>query len=100
MALPADTGIAKGALALRELLPATCLVQTDLLTFDFTCIARDEASLGQRRLERRIVVDQGAGNTVAHCTGLTRFTATVDVDLDVERFRVGGQLERLAHEIG
>src|SRR5690606_2043095 len=47
--------------------------------------------------ESRIVVDQSASDAVAHRTRLAGFAAAVDVDFDVERFQVAGQLEWLAH---
>src|SRR3989338_6867115 len=84
-----------GALALAELLGAACGTQTDLLTFDFAGIARDETGLRQARLERGVVVDQGAGDAVAHSAGLAGFAATVHVDHHVEGFGVVGQQQRL-----
>src|SRR5579864_4105350 len=85
-------------LTLRELLPAACLVEADLLTFDFTCITRHEASVRQSRLQRCVVVHQRAGDAVANRTGLTRFTAARDVHLDVERYSVVREFQRLAHD--
>src|SRR4051794_9254764 len=81
-------------LPLRELLAAASGVQADLLAFHFARVAGDEARGGQRRLEGRVVVDQGAGDAVAHGAGLAGFTAAVDVDLDVEGFDVVGQHQR------
>src|SRR5690606_13748547 len=60
-----DTPPQSTSLTLGELLGAACGVQTDLLTLDFTCIAGDKACLAQHRLERRVIVDQGAGDAVA-----------------------------------
>src|ERR1700722_13471024 len=85
-------------LTLRELLPAACLVEADLLTFDFTSITRDEAGLRQFRLQRCVIVHQRAGDAVANRTGLTRFTATRHVDLDVERDAVVREFQRLTHD--
>src|SRR5262249_37089611 len=85
-------------LTLRELLPAACLVETDLLTLDFTCVTRDEPSARQRRLQRCIVVDERTGDTVANRTGLTRFTAARHVHLDIERGAVVREFQRLTHD--
>ena len=49
-------------LTLGELLGAACGVQTDLLAFDFACVTRHEASTAEVRLERRVVIDQRAGD--------------------------------------
>src|SRR5215208_7678456 len=62
---------------LGELLATACGVQADLLAFDFARIARHEAGLRQRRLERRVVVDQRAGDAVARGAGLPGLTAAV-----------------------
>src|SRR5690606_17433214 len=85
-------------LTLAELLAATRFVETDFFTFDFTSIARDVAGLLERRLERFVVVDEGAGNTVAHRTSLTAFTTAVNVDMKIERFQVVGEFQRLTHD--
>src|SRR5947209_4066378 len=89
---------ADSALALGELLPASRLVEADLLALDFARVARDEARLRQRGLERGVVFDERPGDAVAHRAGLARFAAAEDVHLDVERLAVVGQLERLAHD--
>src|SRR6202000_326068 len=85
-------------LTLRELLPATCLVETDLLTFDFTRIARNKAGARQLRLQRRGVVHQGTRDAVTNRACLTRFATAGHIDLDVERGGVARQFERLAHD--
>src|SRR4249919_1033054 len=72
-------------LALGELLTSARLVQTDLLPLNLARVARHQSGLRQRRLELDIVVDQGAGDAVAHGAGLPRFATAVDVDHDVER---------------
>src|SRR3546814_2935851 len=77
-------------LTLAELFATTCFVEADFFTFDFTGIASNKTSLLQRRLKRFVVVDERAGNTVAHCTGLAAFTTTVNVDVKVERFQMVG----------
>ena len=69
--------------------------QTDLLTFNFTGVARDEAGVGENALQICIVVDQSTGNAVTHSAGLAGFTAAGDVDHDVKRFDVFGELQRL-----
>src|SRR5690606_20514667 len=48
------------------------------------------------RLQAGIVVDQRAGDAVPNRTGLTRFTATVNVDQNVETGFVFDQRQRLA----
>src|SRR5512146_574152 len=89
---------ATSELTLGELLPATRLAQADLLTLDFACIASDQTGLAQCRLQVGIVVDQCAGDTVTHGTGLTGFTATGHVHHDVELAQRVGQLQRLTHD--
>ena len=81
--------------ALAELLGAAGTAQTDLLTFNFTGVARDEAGVGENALQICIVVDQSTGNAVTHSAGLAGFTAAGDVDHDVKRFDVFGELQRL-----
>src|SRR5690554_1825016 len=84
--------------ALAELLAATGLVEADLLAFHFPGIARDEAGLLQCRLERFVVVDERACDTVAHCTSLTALATAVNVDMEIKRFNVAGEHERLTHD--
>ena len=69
----------KSGLTLGELLAATSGVQADLFTFDFTGVTGDKTSLAQHGLERSIVVNQGAGDAVARCAGLTGFATAVPV---------------------
>src|SRR5690606_9582165 len=90
-------GMGNTRLALAELLAATCLVEADLLTFDFTGVTRNQTGLRQLGLERGVVVDQGAGDAVAHCAGLARFTAATYVDLEVVRFEMVGERQGLAN---
>ena len=54
-------------------------MQTDLLTLDFTRVTRDEAGAAQFGLERRVVVDQRAGDAQAQSAGLAGLATTVDV---------------------
>src|SRR3954469_8683937 len=89
---------ADSALALGELLPASRLVQADLLALDLARVARDEARLRQRGLERGVVLDQRARDAVAHRAGLAGLAAAEHVHLDVERLGVVGELERLAYD--
>ena len=62
---------ARNRLALRELLATARLVQADLLAFNLTRIAGNKSGLRQHRFQRRIIIQQCAGNAVAHGTGLT-----------------------------
>src|SRR5262249_52936907 len=84
--------------ALGELVAAARLVQPDLLALDLPRIARYQPSLLQHHLEPGVVLDQGAGDAVAHCACLARLAAAVDVDADVEAGERIGELERLAHD--
>src|SRR5690349_9639300 len=84
--------------ALGELLAASRLVQADLLALHLARVARDETRLRQRRLERRVVVDQRTRDAVAHRARLAGFAATRDVHHDVERGVVARELERLTHD--
>src|SRR5690606_31585200 len=85
-------------LALAELLAATCLVEADLLAFHFAGVARDETSRLEGGLEGFVVVDESAGDAVTHSTGLAAFTATMNVDVEIERFEMVGEHQRLAHD--
>src|SRR5574340_1856359 len=85
---------ATSELTLGELLPATRLAQTDLLALDFACIASDQTRLAQCGLQVCVVVDQRAGDAVAHCTGLAGFAAAGYVHHDVELADHVGQLDR------
>src|SRR5690606_39789307 len=98
--VPEARGIARGSRgsALRELLATSRLVEADLLALDLARVARDEARARQRRLERRVVVDQCTGDAVAHRARLAGLAAAGDVDHDVEAADVVGELERLAHD--
>src|SRR6185312_1082076 len=86
------------ASAFRELLAASRLVQAHLLAFDLARVARDEPRLREGGLEGGVVFDEGAGDPVAHRARLARLPAAEDVHLDVERLRVVGELEGLAHD--
>jgi hypothetical protein len=57
-----------------------------------------KAGVRQRGLERCIVFDQGAGDAVAHRTGLAGLAAALDIHQDVEGVGVLGQFQRLAHD--
>ena len=85
-------------LTLRELLAPTRFVQTDFLPFNFTRIARNEASFRQRRLQCGIVFDQSAGNTVTHGACLTRLTTARHVNLDVKPRNLINKLQRLTND--
>src|SRR5271166_6819158 len=85
-------------LTFGELLAPSGFVQTDFLALDFARVAGYQAGLRQRRLELPVIVDQGAGDPVPHRTGLTRLSAAVHVDHNVEGRLVVDQLERLAHD--
>src|SRR5262245_10247610 len=91
-------GCVRIGLALGELVTAARLVQPDLLALHLARVARDEPRLLQRRLERRVVLDQRAGNAVADGAGLPRLAASVDVDVDIEARERIGELQRLAHD--
>src|SRR5690606_11997579 len=87
----------RGELTLAELFAATCFVQTDFLTLNSTSVASHQASLLQFCLQCCVVVDQSAGDAVTGSTGLAAFAAAMHVDLDVERFNMVGQHQRLTH---
>ena len=55
-------------LALGELFAAARLVEADLFTLNFTCITGNKTSLGKRRLQCCIVLDQRTGDTVTDST--------------------------------
>src|SRR6185503_13854662 len=86
-----------GSSAFRVLLAPPCLVQSHLLSLHLARIARHEAGCAQRALQPRIILDQGARDAVAHRAGLAALAAAVHVHQDVERRKVLGQVERLAH---
>src|SRR3990167_2143782 len=87
--------VQKDRSALAELLAATGAVQTDLLTLDFTGIAGHETSAAQFGLQGSVEVDQSAGHAGTDGAGLAGFATAVHVDLDVERFEVARQGQRL-----
>src|SRR5712672_2754752 len=84
------------ALAFRELFAASRLVQAHLLALDFARIARDEPRFRERGFKGGIVFDERPGDPVAYRSRLARFPAAENVDVDVERLGVVGELERLA----
>jgi len=83
-------------LTLAELLATASTVQTNLLTFHFAGIAGHETGFAQLRLERCVIVDQSAGNAVAHRTGLARLTATGPAikRRSNKRSRIGSRISR------
>src|SRR5690606_4687824 len=50
------------------------------------------------RLESFVVVDESTGNTVAYCAGLTAFTTTMNIDVEVKRFLMIGEHQRLTYD--
>src|SRR5690242_15456340 len=82
---------------LRVLLAPPCLVQADLLSLDLARIASHQTRRAEAALQSRIILDEGAGDAVAHRAGLAALAATVDVHEDVEGREVLRQLERLAN---
>ena len=85
-------------LPLRELLPATRLVEADLFAFDFASIPRYETSLGKCWLERGIIGNQRPGDPVPHCAGLSGLATAADIDQNVEGRQLLDKLERLADD--
>src|SRR5690606_25938201 len=53
---------------------------------------------GEAGLERRVEIDERAGDAVAHRARLPGFPAAMDVGADVEHLRHVGHLQRLAHD--
>src|SRR5882672_10835306 len=99
---PAAAFRSSGTLSQRStfgvLLAPPRLVQADLFSLHFARVARHQTGSAERRLERRIILDQRARETVPHRTGLAVLAAAVHVHLDVEGRQVLGDLERLAHD--
>src|SRR5918993_785045 len=62
-------------LALGELLAPPRLVQAYFLAFDLARVTRHKPRFLQRGLQRLVVIDQCAGDTVAHRAGLARLAA-------------------------
>src|SRR5688572_8791926 len=85
-------------LALRILRRAAGLVQADLLALDLARVARHEAGLAQRGLQRLVVLDQRAGEPEADRAGLAGDATALDRDVDVELLLELRELERLAHD--
>src|SRR5512136_1213228 len=90
--------VSRACLALGELLAAPGLVQADFLALDLARVAGHESSLGERRLELGVVVDERARDAMAHRSGLARLSATIYVDHDVEGRFVIRQFQWLAHD--
>src|ERR1700752_1776368 len=74
----------KSILPLRVLMAPPRLVQAHLLALDRARVARHQARLLEGRLERRVVLDQGARDAEPDRTCLAGLTAAVHVDRDVE----------------
>src|SRR5690606_3888575 len=83
---------------LGELGGATCLVQADLLTLDFTGVTGHEASLAQLGLQGFVVLDQCTGDAQTDRTGLAGGATTSSSDKNVKAFGVLGQFQRLTHD--
>src|SRR5436305_12441842 len=73
-------------------------MQTDFLSLDLARIASHQAGLAQKRLERRIVLDQRARQTVAHGPRLAELPSSLYVHPDVELGQLVGQHKGLAHD--
>src|SRR4051812_28813744 len=86
------------SLTLRELEALTGAGAAVLLALDGTRVARDEASLLQRRPRRRSHLDQRAGQAVANGARLARQAAATDVDRDVQLVALTGDVQRLLHD--
>src|SRR5581483_118068 len=82
----------------RVLLAPPRLVQADLLSLHLARVARHQARPAQAGLQRCIILDERAGDAVAHRAGLAALAAAVDVHTDVEARERLRQLERLAHD--
>src|SRR5690606_32318606 len=85
--------------ALAELLATTRLVEANLLAFHFAGIASHQTSALELGLQRFIVVDEGAGDAVTHCTCLAAFATTMHVDVEIKRFEVVGEARGLALDV-
>src|SRR5688572_25006992 len=85
------------ASAFRVLLAPPCLVQADLLSLDLPRVARHQSGRAQRRFQSCIILDQCAGDAVAHRARLPALAAAVHIHHDVERGEVLGELKRLAY---
>src|SRR6185436_13074953 len=85
-------------LSLGELVTAACLVQADLLPLHFARVAGHESRFLEHPFQARVVLDERAGDAVAHGARLARLAAAVDVDADVEARERVGELQRLAHD--
>src|SRR6185295_13480669 len=85
-------------LPLGELVTSAGLVQPDLLALHFARVAGHESRLLEHPLQARVVLDQGAGDAVAHGARLARLAAAIDVDTDVEGIERIGQHQGLAHD--
>src|SRR3970040_2057496 len=83
-------------LALRELMALARLVQAPLLALDRARVTRDQPRLLERRLERRVILDQRARDAVPHGARLPPLTAALHVDHDVEAGRGLRHSQRLA----
>src|SRR5688572_3235673 len=80
------------SLSLRVLLAAPRLVQADFLSLYLAGVARHQSGRAELAFQAGIVLDQGAGDSVAHRTRLPAFPAPVHVHQDVE---AGGALREL-----
>src|SRR6185295_18367850 len=85
-------------LPLGELVTSAGLVQPDLLALHFARVAGHESRFLEHPFQARVVLDERAGDAVAHGARLARLAAAVDVDADVEARERVGELQRLAHD--
>src|SRR5258706_12083557 len=72
-------------------------MQPDFLSLDFPRIAGNQTGLAQKRLERRVVLDQCTRQAVAHGPGLSELSSSRYGHHDVELGQLVGQHERLTH---
>src|SRR3954466_13246884 len=75
-----NPGRKRPRLALRELEGATRLRAAVLLALHRARVAGEKAAGLQHRAQAGLVIDQGAGDAVAHRAGLARQTPAIDGD--------------------
>src|SRR6266705_4872184 len=73
-------------------------MQADFLSLDLARIAGNQTGLAQKRLERRVVLDQCTRQAVAHGPGLSELSSSRYVHHDVELGQLVGQHQGLTHD--
>jgi hypothetical protein len=90
--------LASKKLPLGKLGLLTCFTQTDFLTFDGSCISRDETRISQGWAKRLIVRKESTSDTMPDRTSLAESTATANSHVEVKFACNISHFQRLPHD--